>query len=198
MYRPSQEHCDPVLVAHKVCAGVYKGVTTSQLAGLTREIILADFLADTQEEEILWKTRAKQLWLKEGDGNTKFFHAVANGRKRNNSIETIENDAGQQISNEELKRSFFFRSFTQAFGQADDNPPSFGDWSGLYQSNILPNPDSLTTPFTLDEVKVATFQLGSDKAPGPDGFPLLFFQTFWESVKEDIFWGYKRFTHVNR
>ncbi|KAI5019286.1 hypothetical protein ZWY2020_044174 [Hordeum vulgare] len=26
-----QEHCDPVLVAQKVCAGVYMGVTTSQL-----------------------------------------------------------------------------------------------------------------------------------------------------------------------
>nr|CAD1821633.1 unnamed protein product [Ananas comosus var. bracteatus] len=38
----------PVLVAQKVCAGVYKDVTTSQLAGLTREIILADFLADTR------------------------------------------------------------------------------------------------------------------------------------------------------
>nr|CAD1824777.1 unnamed protein product [Ananas comosus var. bracteatus] len=35
----SQEHCDPVLVAQKVCAGV----TTSQLAGLAAKIILADF-----------------------------------------------------------------------------------------------------------------------------------------------------------
>nr|CAD1822780.1 unnamed protein product [Ananas comosus var. bracteatus] len=35
----SWEHCDPVLVAQKVCSGV----TTSQLAGLAAEIILADF-----------------------------------------------------------------------------------------------------------------------------------------------------------
>ncbi|GLT32111.1 hypothetical protein SLA2020_068000 [Shorea laevis] len=30
-YGLSEEHCDPVLVAHKVCAGVYKGVNTAQL-----------------------------------------------------------------------------------------------------------------------------------------------------------------------
>jgi hypothetical protein len=30
-YGLSQDQCNPVLVAQKVCAGVYKGVTTSQL-----------------------------------------------------------------------------------------------------------------------------------------------------------------------
>lgn len=49
------------------------------------------------------------------------------------------------------------------------------------------DPDSLTTPFTLEEVKIATFQLGSEKAPRPNSFSLIFFQTFWEVVKEDIF-----------
>lgn len=30
--------------------------------------------------------------------------------------------------------------------------------------------------FSEEEIKQATFQLGADKAPGPDGFPILFFQ----------------------
>lgn len=40
-YGLSQEHCDPILVAQKVCAGVYKGVTTSQLDELAAETAAA-------------------------------------------------------------------------------------------------------------------------------------------------------------
>ncbi|TVU27830.1 hypothetical protein EJB05_19331 [Eragrostis curvula] len=40
-YGLNEEHCDPVLVAQKVCAGVYKGVTTSQLDELAAETAAA-------------------------------------------------------------------------------------------------------------------------------------------------------------
>ncbi|KAK8959124.1 Ribonucleoside-diphosphate reductase large subunit [Platanthera guangdongensis] len=40
-YGLSQEHCDPVFVAQKVCAGVYKGVTTTQLDELAAETAAA-------------------------------------------------------------------------------------------------------------------------------------------------------------
>ncbi|KAF3324114.1 ribonucleoside-diphosphate reductase large subunit-like protein [Carex littledalei] len=40
-YGLNQDHCDAVLVAQKVCAGVYKGVTTSQLDELAAETAAA-------------------------------------------------------------------------------------------------------------------------------------------------------------
>ncbi|KAB1210349.1 Ribonucleoside-diphosphate reductase large subunit [Morella rubra] len=40
-YGLNTEHCDPVLVSQKVCAGVYKGVTTSQLDELAAETAAA-------------------------------------------------------------------------------------------------------------------------------------------------------------
>ncbi|MCO5572784.1 hypothetical protein L7F22_026543 [Adiantum nelumboides] len=40
-YGLNADHCDPVLVAQKVCAGVYKGVTTSQLDELAAETAAA-------------------------------------------------------------------------------------------------------------------------------------------------------------
>nr|CAD1832608.1 unnamed protein product [Ananas comosus var. bracteatus] len=51
----SQEHCDPVLVAQKVCAGV----TTSQLAGLAAKIILADFFGTGSHRAFSLNFRSK-------------------------------------------------------------------------------------------------------------------------------------------
>ncbi len=45
---------------------------------------------------------------------------------------------------------------------------------------------ALGAPFSPEEIKAAVFQLGGDKAPGPDGFPLSFYQAFWEVLKEDV------------
>jgi len=39
---------------------------------------------------------------------------------------------------------------------------------------------------TLKEVRRATFQLGSTKAPGPDGFNGLFYQSHWDIIKDDL------------
>lgn len=33
-----------------------------------------------------------------------------------------------------------------------------------------------------EEIKGAVFQLGALKAPGPDGFPAIFFQHYWKEV----------------
>jgi hypothetical protein len=40
-YGLNPEHCDVVIVAQKVCVGVYKGVTTSQLDELAAETAAA-------------------------------------------------------------------------------------------------------------------------------------------------------------
>lgn len=60
-------------------------------------------------------------------------------------------------------------------------------WPSLLGPKFHHDLSVLETPFTKQEVKMAIFELVSDKAPGPDSFPLLFFQKIWEIVEEDIF-----------
>lgn len=46
--------------------------------------------------------------------------------------------------------------------------------------------EELCKPYNNEEIGTAFFQMGPTKAPGPDGFPALFYQTHWNFLEEDI------------
>ncbi|CAM8972877.1 unnamed protein product [Rhodiola kirilowii] len=51
----------------------------------------------------------------------------------------------------------------------------------------------LTEEVSKEEIRKPVFQIGSTKAPGPDGFSVVFFQRCWETVKHDLIrevWNY--------
>lgn len=45
----------------------------------------------------------------------------------------------------------------------------------------------LDTPFSEKEIKDVVFGSYAEGAPGPDGFPFLFYQQFWDLIKGDLF-----------
>ena len=44
----------------------------------------------------------------------------------------------------------------------------------------------LLRPIVLEELETVVFGMKKGKAPGPDGFPIEFFQEFWEIIKFDL------------
>jgi hypothetical protein len=47
--------------------------------------------------------------------------------------------------------------------------------------------EALETPFSESEIKEVVFSCYLEGAPGPDGLPFLFYQKYWDRVKQDIF-----------
>ena len=57
-----------------------------------RVLVRADVENLLSLEEISWRQKLRMLWIKEGDNNTKFFHKMANSRRRFNHLCILEVD----------------------------------------------------------------------------------------------------------
>ena len=53
--------------------------------------------------------------------------------------------------------------------------------------------DWLQRPFEEMEIKTAVFECDGNKAPGPDGFPMVLFQSQWEVVKKELMKVFQEF-----
>lgn len=60
-----------------------------------------EFLKLLEHQEVYWKQRSIQFWLREGDHNTKFFHKYATGRKKNNKITKLKDKNGDWAEHNE-------------------------------------------------------------------------------------------------
>lgn len=68
------------------------------------------------QKEIFWRQRSKQMWLKEGDRNSRFFHASAKNRRKANHISSLRNTNGELVDwetgLEETITQYFSNLFT--------------------------------------------------------------------------------------
>lgn len=134
--------------------------------------------------EVFWKQRSKILWLKEGDRNTRYFHASASTRKQRNSLGAIRNSQGQWISSSTEIDSEIVAHFDNLF---KSNGYGTADMLRCVETQVTTEQNSLLlAPFSGVEVKDALFDMHPDKSPGPDGMNPAFYQKFWHIVGKDV------------
>lgn len=98
------------LLAQRVTEGLLK--LEQKLCMERREILL--------QEELLWKQKSRNDWLKAGDDNTKFFHTSTIVRRRRNTVESLKNEAGVWVEEKnELKELVL--SFYKGLFSSDPN-----------------------------------------------------------------------------
>ncbi|XP_012842431.1 PREDICTED: uncharacterized protein LOC105962665 [Erythranthe guttata] len=140
-----------------------------------------------QDLDTYWKQRSRVQWMKEGDRNTGFFHAKATIRKRNNWVHRIKNDLGEWTDNKaEIEQVIanYFSSIFQSTYPTEGVIESVTQHIDRRLSNAASQ--SLSLPFTADEVTRAISQMSPTKSPGPDGFPVLFFTKYWNCLGSNV------------
>jgi hypothetical protein len=141
-------------------------------------------------DEISWRQKSRALWLREGDKNTKFFHRVANSNRRNNTIGKLCVDGELTEDHEAIKVHIV--NFYQSLYKESGVPRPLLD--GLeFISLETEDVQWLERQFDEEEITEVIKGFNGDKAPGPDGFPLSFFQHCWSIVKDDMLAVFREF-----
>jgi len=101
------------------------------------------------QDDAYWRQRAKTHWYKDGDRNTKFFHASATAWKKVNRIISLDDDVGNKVTSEKGLQEVAKDYFVNIFQQQDSDFSSVIDIINL--SISVNDNDMLTEPFTRAE-----------------------------------------------
>jgi hypothetical protein len=82
------------------------------------------------KEEILWKSKSRELWLSCTDLNTKFFHSSTIIKRRSNSVNFLKIESGSWLSDRASIGDSFVSHFTNLFSST--NPPISDEMLDLF------------------------------------------------------------------
>jgi len=171
----------------KVTEEVFKSGYNEQL--LKEETILQERLqAREKQEEIYWKQKSRNRWLKEGERNTKFFHRSTIHRRIHNRIQQLKLPNGDPTDSREEIESLLVDHFSDLLQEtSQDRTRAIATIAACIPNKVsTAQNDLLNKPVDISELEEAIKQMQRGTAPGPDGFTVDFFVHFWDLFKQDI------------
>ena len=133
---------------------------------------------------LYWKKRCTMRWIKLGEENSKFFHAMATERFRRNSMASITLADGTVISDHEQMAAVAWNCYKQRMGTTNAIDMQY-DLDVLIPA--VEGLESLADPFTTDDIDSVIKSMPLDRAPGPHGFNGMFMRKCWDIVKHDFY-----------
>ncbi|WMV13599.1 hypothetical protein MTR67_006984 [Solanum verrucosum] len=150
---------------------------------LQKANLAMEFEEIAKKEEIAWKQRSRVQWLKHGDKNTKFFHRIATSHKRFNTMEQLDIE-GNIVKDPAMIKEAVQNFYINLYKEAEHWRPDLN----IQDVNMITGEEQLwlQRPFEEEEILESIRMCAKEKAPRPDGFPMIFFETFWEVLKDII------------
>jgi mannosylglycoprotein endo-beta-mannosidase len=131
-----------------------------------------------QREEEYWRQRSRVKWTMQGDANTAYFHAVANGRRRKCAILSLQTPDGP-ISEKGAIQAHIYNFYRELMGTED--PQVLTLVHGLWDTSqcvSLEENCRMAITFTDRDLDEVLAQTKTETALGPDGLPVAFFKSF--------------------
>ncbi|RVW26396.1 Transposon TX1 uncharacterized 149 kDa protein [Vitis vinifera] len=155
-----------------------------------KNLALEDYKKWALLEETSWRQKSREIWLKEGDKNTKYFHKMANARARKNFLSKIRINEVTLSSSDDLKEGVC-RAYKSLLSEPGDWRPNI---NGLIFKELGEGlASSLEVVFSEEEIYAALSSCCGDKALGSDGFTMAFWLCCWDVVKSEILELFREF-----
>ena len=134
-------------------------------------------------KELYWKQLSRDRHIKLGDRNSKYFHALAIGRKHHKQILQLRKGNRTIKNSRQIKREvvgFFRRLYSQ------EELPHVSLPNGFLPRISPEKAVELERMPSKEEIGAALKSCDSSKAPGYDGFNFNFLKKLWEQFEEEI------------
>ncbi|KAL2252949.1 UNVERIFIED_CONTAM: putative mitochondrial protein [Sesamum indicum] len=139
-------------------------------------------------EQIMLQQRAKIQWMKGGDQCSRiFFRKIARRRATRRILQITDAQGVTHTDPDAVTHEFISYYQTLLGGERRQQMMDFG-YLRPWARHILTEEevDHLIANFTADDVKNAVFDIGEDKAQGPNSFSSGFFKVAWHVVGQEV------------
>lgn len=135
----------------------------------------------------LFQQKAKEVWLKEMDQNSAFFHARVVEKKSRARISRIFDGNGNMVEDEDEIAKLFIEFYNGLLGSSrEDLQPV--DVEVLQNGPKLSeqHKNCLMAAVTEQEIHTTIFSMDKEKASGPNGYGSGFYKRSWHIIQEEV------------
>nr|GEV29532.1 putative RNA-directed DNA polymerase, eukaryota, reverse transcriptase zinc-binding domain protein [Tanacetum cinerariifolium] len=153
------------------------------MAGSKIDIINELQEIDKELDQGVVSDKSKVRWAIEGDKNSKFFHGIINKKRSQLAICGVFID-GCWCTDPILVKEAFHDHFEARFRKPITNRLKL---NFPFNKRLLHDQAAdLERRVSRDEIRMAVWNYGENKSPGPDGFTFEFFRRYWDFVGLDF------------
>eukprot|EP00253_Pinus_taeda_P008342 PITA_08342 len=158
----------------------------AQVAKILDRFLLSEDLILKASEE--WRLKSRAIWLKAGDENASFFHNYAKGIKSANTIWSLKDEEGREVSTFLGLSGLGQRHFQRLF--SDSGAATIAEV--IRTAQCFPRfveegeAEELSNHVSKEEVEAAMKIMAKDKSPGPDEWTIELFLFFFDLVGSEI------------